>query len=293
MADLNEQALLEKAENERDKSLYEYAQKSVKGTYEFAKYLNSPSFKRHMRQMANRSGEAAKKLADDFKNMNSEAKKCLAMSFVPYAGDSMDVYEVSTGLDACTGEKLSEEQRRISMAATLFGSGAFMRKVAESLGWIKNGAGGLSASKVEDVVNETSELYTDIAKVVGKDRAREVYNSSKKMGMSKADDLQTLAKTADKISQRQGRHLKGHRDYGGKSYLESLEDAKTVLNDYKSGKVQFLGRTSEGHVVIKHPSVRGTNVNTGAGFPSQSTVVFYVKGTAKPSIVPYNPNWKP
>ncbi len=33
--------------------------------------------------------------------------------------------------------------------------------------------------------------------------------------------------------------------------------------------------------------------NPGAGYPSQATSVFFIKGSSSPSVVPYNPAWTP
>ncbi len=46
-------------------------------------------------------------------------------------------------------------------------------------------------------------------------------------------------------------------------------------------------------VVVKDSSVLGFNHNPGAGYPHQPTNIFFIKGTSSPSVVPYNPGWKP
>ncbi|MFT4173663.1 MAG: hemagglutinin repeat-containing protein [Rhodocyclaceae bacterium] len=101
---------------------------------------------------------------------------------------------------------------------------------------------------------------------------------------------------AASISQKQMRHIAGRPELtarGGGGYLNSLDDAQAVLDAYRSGTAPILGRTSQGFPVVKMESIVGTNVNVGAGIKSQPTSVFMIKGTASPSVVPLNPNWKP
>lgn len=97
---------------------------------------------------------------------------------------------------------------------------------------------------------------------------------------------------ATKISQKQNRHLIGDREYGGGGYLNSKNDAQTVLDAYHSGDAVILGRNDAGFPVVRFEGVTGTNVNRGAGYPSQPTNVFIIKGTAKLSIVLTRSNWE-
>ncbi len=92
--------------------------------------------------------------------------------------------------------------------------------------------------------------------------------------------------------QRQGRHVLGARQYGGGSYFRSMVDAQRVLDDFKSGAAEVLG-VKGNDIVVRDLSVTGINVNPGAGFPSQPTNVFFIKGGSSPSVVPFNPAWKP
>ncbi|MBL6988425.1 MAG: hypothetical protein ISR65_01530 [Bacteriovoracaceae bacterium] len=122
---------------------------------------------------------------------------------------------------------------------------------------------------------------------------KKIADSAQKLGMRKADDIAAFAKTSKKISKKQLRHIKGNSRYRGGGYLDNVESAQKVLDGYKGGNAKFLGKTREGHVVVKFDGVTGTNVNPGAGFPNQPTNVFIIKGTAKPSVVPTSPTWKP
>lgn len=66
-----------------------------------------------------------------------------------------------------------------------------------------------------------------------------------------------------------------------------------MINAVHSGEAEFVGTMKGGHQVFKFTGVTGTNVNAGAGITNQSTNLFMIKGTASPSVVPINPNWKP
>jgi hypothetical protein len=92
--------------------------------------------------------------------------------------------------------------------------------------------------------------------------------------------------------QAQARHIEGTpawtaRGQGG--YLKSDADAQAVLDAVKNGDAQILGRTANGQLLVKVPSVTGYNNNAAAGFLDQPTNVFIVKGTSKVSVVPTNP----
>ncbi|MDN3633683.1 hypothetical protein QWY85_03380, partial [Neolewinella lacunae] len=93
--------------------------------------------------------------------------------------------------------------------------------------------------------------------------------------------------------QKQFRHIKGHKMYDGASYFESIDDARKVAEAIKDGQGQFLGNTpgKSRFPVYRVNGVTGYNHNVGAGFLSQKTNVFIVKGTSNFSIVPYNPNF--
>lgn len=92
--------------------------------------------------------------------------------------------------------------------------------------------------------------------------------------------------------QKQARHLAGTAKQGG-SFLNSADDAQKVLNAVHSGEAVYLGTTSQGHHVFRYSGVTGTNVNVGAGFASQPTNVFMIKGTSSPTVVPTSPAWTP
>ncbi|MCG6146457.1 polymorphic toxin-type HINT domain-containing protein [Leptospira bandrabouensis] len=96
-----------------------------------------------------------------------------------------------------------------------------------------------------------------------------------------------------KISvQKQARHLAGTAKPGG-GFLDSVDDAQSVLNAVHSGDATLLGTSKAGHLVYRFDGVTGTNVNLGAGIKNQPTNVFMIKGTSSPSVVPTSPFWKP
>ena len=96
------------------------------------------------------------------------------------------------------------------------------------------------------------------------------------------------------ISGRQIRHLQGtvENASNGGGYMNSMADAQAVLDAVHSGKATFLGTNSAGWPVYRLNSITGTNVNNGLGI-NQPTNVFFIKGTASPSVVPTNPLFKP
>jgi hypothetical protein len=99
-----------------------------------------------------------------------------------------------------------------------------------------------------------------------------------------------------KVSQRQLRHVAGRPELAarnGGGYLNSVDDAQAVLNAYQKGAATILGKSPQGFPIVRFDGIIGTNVNVGAGIFNQATNVFIIKGTAKPSIVPTNPFWKP
>ena len=99
-----------------------------------------------------------------------------------------------------------------------------------------------------------------------------------------------LSKTIS--AQKQARHIAGTAKSGG-GFLNSIDDAQSVLNAVHSGKATFLGTSKAGHQVYRFNGVTGTNVNLGAGITGQPTNVFMIKGTTSPSVVPTSPLWKP
>ncbi|MGW2542435.1 polymorphic toxin-type HINT domain-containing protein, partial [Kitasatospora sp. NPDC001574] len=96
-----------------------------------------------------------------------------------------------------------------------------------------------------------------------------------------------------KLSQKQYRHIQGRSEYGGGGYFTNVKDAHDVLAAYHAKRATVLGRTSEGHLVVRYDGVTGYNNNPGVNIYDQPTNVFMIKGTSSPSIVPINPNWTP
>ena len=98
-----------------------------------------------------------------------------------------------------------------------------------------------------------------------------------------------------KISQRQIRHLAGTAENikNGGGFMNSIDDAQTVLDAVHSGQATLLGINKAGFPVYKYKGVTGTNVNVGVGITDQATNVFIIKGTTNPSVVPTTPYWKP
>jgi hypothetical protein len=92
--------------------------------------------------------------------------------------------------------------------------------------------------------------------------------------------------------QKQARHIAGTAKPGG-GFLNSMDDAQSVLDAVHSGKATFLGTSKAGHQIYRFNGVTGTNVNVGAGITGQPTNVFMIKGTTSPSVVPTSPLWKP
>lgn len=89
----------------------------------------------------------------------------------------------------------------------------------------------------------------------------------------------------------QKRHIKDHPDHDHGGYMESLADARTVLANFHNGTAVVLGKTRNGHIIIRDNSVTGYNTNVRTGHMNQPTNVFLIKGSSRPSIVPYNPEW--
>lgn len=142
-------------------------------------------------------------------------------------------------------------------------------------GWGATGAKG--AIKAKRALNAT-DVATDGARALTK-------------GTVKA-----LDGIGTKISQKQMRHVKGRKEWlqrGQGSYVGSVDEAQAVLDAAHGGAAKVLGRTSQGHVVVRYDGVTGFNNNPAAGFIDQPTNVFMIKGTAKPSVVPTSPAWTP
>jgi len=93
-----------------------------------------------------------------------------------------------------------------------------------------------------------------------------------------------------KLSQKQGRHILGHPNYGGLGYFKSTDDARTVLAAFHNGDTQIMGITRRGYVQVKFDGVTGYNNNPSKNIFNQPTNIFMIKGTASPSVVPMSPN---
>ena len=93
--------------------------------------------------------------------------------------------------------------------------------------------------------------------------------------------------------QKQSQHLSGTAP-DGKGYLNNINDAQSILDAVHSGDAVYMGLNKSSNPVFRFDDITGTNVNVryygGAGIP---TNYFYVKGTVYPTIVPYNPNFRP
>ena len=104
---------------------------------------------------------------------------------------------------------------------------------------------------------------------------------------------QDFPNVGTQVSQKQLRHVEGRPEYRGGGYLRSTADAQSVLDGYHSGNATIIGTSQGGFPIVRMDGVTGINVNLGAGITSQPTNIFMIKGTASPSVVPMNPNWKP
>jgi hypothetical protein len=65
------------------------------------------------------------------------------------------------------------------------------------------------------------------------------------------------------------------------------------LDEVDTFEALYKNMIIAGHQVVKCNGVTGTNVNIRAGITGQPTNVFLIKGTASPTVVPTNPNWRP
>ena len=142
---------------------------------------------------------------------------------------------------------------------------------------------------VEAGVNMASSKLKIIDKV-----ADGVKNLRGAKGKDKDYSLDDFAEVGHKISQKQMRHIRGRKEYRGGGYLDSLEDAQTVLDNFHSDAATIIGKSKQGFPIIKVEGVSGTHVSkVASGTYIQTTNVFVVKGTKSPSVVPVNPNWSP
>ena len=108
--------------------------------------------------------------------------------------------------------------------------------------------------------------------------------------------FETLDEQLDALSptisrQRQGRHIEGtaaHRQNGG-GYFADPADAQTVLDAVHDGSGEILGRTRGGDILVRVEGVEGFHRNVRQDVFGEPTNVFFVKGTASPSVVPTRP----
>jgi hypothetical protein len=91
---------------------------------------------------------------------------------------------------------------------------------------------------------------------------------------------------------KQERHIFGGAGNIDKGYFRDPSDAQEVLNAYQRGATTVLGRGSDGGHIVRYDGITGYNVNKKAGFFDQPTNVFWIKGTASPSVVPKPPTFK-
>ncbi|MEH0018419.1 MAG: RHS repeat-associated core domain-containing protein [Desulfobacter sp.] len=102
-----------------------------------------------------------------------------------------------------------------------------------------------------------------------------------------------FAQVSNRISQKQLRHIAGRKEYRGGGFLNSVDDAQSVLNAFQTGSTKIIGKSKQGFPIVRYNGVTGTNVNVSAGYSNQATNVFMIKGTKSPSVVPMNPKWRP
>ncbi|GFM77682.1 hypothetical protein PSCICM_35010 [Pseudomonas cichorii] len=161
---------------------------------------------------------------------------------------------------------------------------------------------GLSRDEIESRYDLVMSLQAATAALAGLYGVKSLLESPvpPKGSSGKVDAIKDILSPNDfpevaaKISQKQLRHIAGRPELearGGGGFLNSVDDAQKVLDAYRAGQVNILGRNAQGFPVVKFESVIGTNVNAGAGITGQPTSVFIIKGTKSPSIVPANPNW--
>lgn len=111
---------------------------------------------------------------------------------------------------------------------------------------------------------------------------------------------QTLAQISNRLSiQKQARHIFDTAEYkrriatpqGVVSYFQSQADADTVWKAFKNGDAKVLGFKPNGDIVIRVKGAKGMWFHRTSAPTGVSTDVFFIKGTAHPSIVPYDPNF--
>lgn len=80
-----------------------------------------------------------------------------------------------------------------------------------------------------------------------------------------------------------------------KSYLNSLDDARKVLDTYNSGNYRLISENAkQSKVVIEVKGITGRYINNGNlnGFPdvNKPKNIFMIQSSGSPKIVPVNPN---
>lgn len=105
-----------------------------------------------------------------------------------------------------------------------------------------------------------------------------------------AIDLSAITPTIHRNNQ--ARHIMGHNRYNGGGWFNNQEEAQRVLDAVLDGRATILGRTSQGHLLVRYDGVTGYNVNRPT-YIDQPTNVFMIKGTTKPSVVPTSPAAQP
>lgn len=209
---------------------------------------------------------------------------------------------VAPGISKETQEKLlypsgspysDETKREIEKAAaqgTLIGAGIGVAVLA--LGLAAKGLAALATAGVGATASNPNSANRALQ--FFKNTAGKFGNAIKNLiDRTPKYSLKDFPKIANKVGQKQLRHIAGRTEYRGGGFLNSVDDAQKVLDAYRRGSVNILGKTKQGFPVIRYESVTGTNVNLGAGVSNQSTNVFMIKGTTSPSVVPMNPYWRP
>jgi hypothetical protein len=163
-----------------------------------------------------------------------------------------------------------------------------LERVSEAEGNILNALGGVTNSTAGQKPyfndNTSKKALTSSLKVNGFKAS--IINAKKQLKTSEISNTVS--------SQKQKRHLAGTKENNknGGGYMNSLEDAQSVLDAVHSGKATLVEINKAGFPVYRVDGVTGTNVNAGAGITDQPTNVFIIKGTKSPSVVPTNPNYK-
>ncbi|WP_394497245.1 polymorphic toxin type 50 domain-containing protein [Shewanella sp. ENK2] len=108
------------------------------------------------------------------------------------------------------------------------------------------------------------------------------------------DAVSTLQYASTVSKQKQMRHIAGTAP-ANKSYLNSLDDAQKVLDNFNSGNYKLISENiKQSTVTIRIESVSGRYINIGNpnGLPdvNKATNVFMIQSLKSPKIVPVNPN---